>query len=103
ELYSPAFEVQAVGATGAGDCTISGFLAAFAKGLGPEDALTAAVAAGACNVEAADATGGMRPWAEMHQRIEAGWRRRPPAEAMSHWRVCRRTGCMAGPNDARAD
>ncbi|MHC4982071.1 MAG: carbohydrate kinase family protein, partial [Planctomycetota bacterium] len=61
ELYSPAFEVQAVGATGAGDCTIAGFLAAFAKGLGPEDALTAAVAAGACNVEAADATGGMRP------------------------------------------
>jgi sugar/nucleoside kinase (ribokinase family) len=103
ELYSPCFEVRAVGTTGAGDCAIAGFLAAFVKGLGPEDALTAGVAAGACNVEAADATSGVQPWAEMMRRIKSGWRRRPPAAAMSDWRKCADSGVFAGPNDAAAD
>ena len=97
ELYSPPFEVQAVGATGAGDCAIAGFLAAFAKRLGPADALTAAAAAGACNVEAADATSGIRPWEQMQLRIKAGWRRRPPADPFAAWRKCPESGVLAGP------
>lgn len=76
ELWAPAFEVEVVGATGAGDAAIAGFLAALLRGLGPEDALTAAAAVGACNVEAADALSGVRTWEETWARIAAGWPRR---------------------------
>ncbi len=84
ELWAPAFEVGVVGATGAGDAAIAGFLAGLLRGLGPEDALTAAAAVGACNVEAADALSGIRTWDETWARITAGWPRRekgtPPGD-----------------------
>lgn len=73
ELWSPCFKVNLVGTTGAGDATIAGFLAAFLRGLGPEEAINAAVGVGACNVEAADALSGLRTWEETMQRIAAGW------------------------------
>ena len=76
ELRAPCFQVQVAGTTGAGDATIAGFLAALLRGMGPEDALTAAVAVGACNVEAADALSGIRTWDETWARIAAGWPRR---------------------------
>ena len=38
-----------------------------------EEALQAATAVGACNVEAADGVRGIRPWAETWQRINRGW------------------------------
>lgn len=75
ELYAPCFKVNAVGTTGSGDATIAGFLAALVRGLGPDDAAKAAVAVGACNVEAADALGGIRTWEETQDRIKAGWAR----------------------------
>lgn len=73
ELWAPCFQVRVVGTTGAGDATIAGFLSAFLRGLPPEDALTAAVAVGACNVEAADALSGIRTWDATWARIAAGW------------------------------
>jgi len=76
ELWAPCFEVNVVGTTGAGDAAIAGFLAALLRDLSPEEALTAAVAVGACNVEAADALSGIRSWEETWQRIERGWARR---------------------------
>ena len=75
ELWSPCFRVAVAGTVGAGDATIAGFLAALLRGLGPEDALTAAVAVGACNVEAADALSGVRPWEATMARVAAGWPR----------------------------
>lgn len=80
ELRAPCFQVQVAGTTGAGDATIAGFLAALLRGMGPEDALTAAVAVGACNVEAADALSGIRTWDETWARIAAGWPRRLKVE-----------------------
>ena len=44
------------GTTGAGDSTVSGFLAAVCRGADPEAAVTAALATGACSTEAVDAT-----------------------------------------------
>jgi sugar/nucleoside kinase (ribokinase family) len=64
---------ELVGTTGAGDATIAGFLAAMLRGMGPERALVIAAAAGACNVEAADALSGVQPWGKMLARIDAGW------------------------------
>jgi len=76
-LHSTCYEVEVVGTTGAGDCAIAGFLAAVAKGMNPEEALSAAVAAGACGVEAANATGGILPWDKMQWRINSGWKKVP--------------------------
>lgn len=75
EFWAPCFQVEVVGTTGAGDTTIAGFLAGLLRGLSPADTVTAAVAVGACNVEAADALSGVRPWDKTLQRIATGWPR----------------------------
>ena len=76
EMHLPCFKVNVVGTTGAGDCTIAGFLAGVLKGLGPRDTMTAATACGACNVEAADAISGVPTWEKLQARIASGWERR---------------------------
>ena len=76
ELWAPCFRVEVVGTTGAGDAAIAGFIAGLLRGLAPAATLTAAVAVGACNVEAADALSGIRTWDETMGRIAAGWPRR---------------------------
>lgn len=98
ELLTPCFEVEVVGTTGSGDATIAGLLTALTKGLAPADALTAAVAIGACNVEAADSLGGIRPWDDVQARLAAGWKRRPMQIALDGWRAVGDSGIMAGPN-----
>jgi sugar/nucleoside kinase (ribokinase family) len=76
ELWAPCFQVKVVGATGSGDATIAGFLSALLRDLPPDQAVNAAVAVGACNVEAVDALGGIRTWEETLARIAGGWPRR---------------------------
>ena len=85
QLWAPCFQVQVVGTTGAGDATIAGFLSAWLRGLGPEQAMTAAVAVGACNVEAADALSGIRSWEATLSRVAAGWPRLPMAPTTEGW------------------
>jgi len=75
EMWAPCFKTTVVGTTGSGDATIAGFLAGLLRELTPAQALTAAVAVGACNIEAADALGGLRPWEETMDRVAAGWER----------------------------
>jgi sugar/nucleoside kinase (ribokinase family) len=77
EYWAPCFRVRVIGTTGAGDATIAGFLAALLRGLTPSETITAAVAIGACNVEAADALSGLRSWDETIRRVRAGWERLP--------------------------
>ncbi|MBI5668603.1 MAG: carbohydrate kinase family protein [Chloroflexi bacterium] len=77
EVYAPAFEVNVAGTTGAGDSAYAGFLAALLRGLPPDTAARLACAVGACNVEAADATSGVRTWDETQARLNAGWPLRP--------------------------
>jgi sugar/nucleoside kinase (ribokinase family) len=77
ELWAPCFQVQVAGTTGAGDATIAGFLATLLRDRNPEEAITNAVAVGACNVEASDALSGLRSWDETIQRIDSGWERLP--------------------------
>lgn len=75
ELWSPCFQVNVVGTTGAGDATIAGFLSGLLRGMSLEETLTAAVAVGACNTEAADALSGVRSWQETWRRVNRGWAR----------------------------
>ncbi len=51
-MWAPCFDVEVVGTTGSGDATIAGFLSALLRDASPEEAMTMAVAVGACNVEA---------------------------------------------------
>jgi len=86
ELWAPCFVPdELVGTTGAGDATIAGFLAALLRGAGPERALTIAAAVGACNVEAADALSGVRPWDETLARVDAGWLQAPMRIDVPGW------------------
>jgi sugar/nucleoside kinase (ribokinase family) len=85
ELLSPCFEVKVAGTTGSGDCTIAGFLTALLYGLSPEEAATAGVAVGACNVEQPDATSGVPGWRQVQERIQEGWPRRPISVALPGW------------------
>lgn len=99
QLITPCFQVDVVGTTGSGDCTIAGFLAGVIKGLSPVDAVTAAVATGACNVEAADAISGVRSWQDMQERIASGWPRRTVRFDLPYFQAIDSKGLFAGPAD----
>jgi sugar/nucleoside kinase (ribokinase family) len=77
ELWAPCFDVDVIGTTGSGDATIAGFISALLREATPAEAMTMAVAVGACNVEAADALSGVRSWPDTRQRIAQGWARLP--------------------------
>lgn len=75
ELWSPVFEVNVKGTTGAGDATIAGFMTAFMKGESPERCLTLANAVGGTSVEALDSSSGLASWQDVLARLERGWTR----------------------------
>jgi sugar/nucleoside kinase (ribokinase family) len=100
ECWSPCFKTHVAGTTGAGDSTIAGFLAAIMKGFSIEETMTFAVAVGACNVEAEDATSGIVSWDEVQERIRGAWERldeccKPPSD----WRWDNKNQIWYGPTD----
>lgn len=101
ELWAPAFVVEVVSTNGAGDAAVAGFLASVLRGGRPSDAVTWSAAAVACNVEAADATSGVRTWAETEQRMACGWDRRPLTIAAPGWTWDARAQVWHGPHDER--
>jgi len=101
QLLAPCFQVEMVGTTGSGDCTAAGFLAGLLHGLPPEGAMTAAVAVGACSVEAADATSGVPSWDKVQERIAEGWARHKAKLSLPSWEWDEKGGIWRGPNDAR--
>ena len=63
ELWCPAYRVEHIEtATGSGDSSIAGFLAALVRGHGVEDALHLANCAGCHNLSGPDAVSGLRDW-----------------------------------------
>ena len=72
ELWAPCFQVDVVGTAGSGDATIAGFLSALLRDMTPEQAVNAAVAVGACNVEAADTLAASAPGMRRCVRMAAG-------------------------------
>jgi sugar/nucleoside kinase (ribokinase family) len=73
QVYQPCFDVKVVGAIGAGDCTIAGFLTALIKEQTLENAAESAVGAGSCNVEKADALSGIPDWETLQNRLNSSW------------------------------
>lgn len=79
ELFTGIYSVDEVkSSTGAGDCSIAGMLAALIKNAEPEQAITMAVAAGAYNVTATSAAGGIVPFEEMEKKVLGGWKKNDP-------------------------
>ncbi|MBZ0299083.1 MAG: carbohydrate kinase family protein [Anaerolineae bacterium] len=75
EGWHAPFAAEVASTVGAGDAAIAGFLASLLRGLPPQEALRWACAVGACCVEAADATSGVRSWQETQNRLDDGWER----------------------------
>jgi len=98
QLVAPCFDVEVVGATGSGDCTIAGFLAGLVQGLSPEQCLRSAVAVGACNVQSADATSGIPAWSEVQVRMQQ-WQPKPIRMQLDGWQDDAAKGLLAGPAD----
>jgi sugar/nucleoside kinase (ribokinase family) len=101
ELLATCYQVEVAGTTGAGDCTIAGFLAGLLKGLSPESVMRAAVAVGACNVERQDAVSGIPSWETVQRRIEAGWPKRANRLRLDGWRYHADAELWIGPNDGK--
>lgn len=100
ELWTPCFRVDVAGTTGSGDATIAGFLAALLRGLSAEQAVTMAVAVGACNIEAADALSGIRSWEETQARVAGGWPRHAMRLDAAGWRFDGQQDLWVGPAKA---
>ena len=99
ELFSPCFRVEVAGTTGAGDCTIAGFLAAILHDVEPEEALLTAAAVGAYSVERADATSGVPSWENVRRRIQAGWQQYMPDIPLPDWQQNVHNAVWRGPYD----
>jgi len=67
EFSVPAFEVDVLDTTGAGDCFAGGFIAALQRGLSPREAARVGNAAGALSVRRVGAVGGLLGWEDTQQ------------------------------------
>ncbi len=85
ELLAPCFEVDVAGTTGSGDTTIAGFLAGMLQGQPLPEALTLAVAVGACSVEVPDATSGVPALSKVLRRMRRGWARKSTSMPVAGW------------------
>lgn len=78
EVWEPSFHVDNyAGATGSGDSSIAGFLAAYLYGLSLEETIRYACAVGGLNVTAPDALSGLKTWDETVTLVKAGWKKNP--------------------------
>lgn len=70
EIWIPPYKAEYIAsATGSGDCSIAGFLAAYLKGESPERAALFANAVGCQNLAAMDAVSGVLGWKETVERV----------------------------------
>lgn len=76
QIWQPAFQVEVVGTTGAGDAAYAGLLAALIRGLDVQACARWACAVAACNIEAADPTSGVLTWEATQARLSSNWRTR---------------------------
>ena len=87
ELWAPCFQVEVVGTTGSGDATIASFLSAILRNTSVQQALTMAVAVGACSVEGPDSLSCVLTWENTADRIDQGWPRHPLDLSVYGWEI----------------
>lgn len=101
EIFTPCYRVNMVGATGAGDTTIAGFLAALFDGSAPETAIHFATAVGGSACEAPDATSGVPDAGTIAKRMAAGWEKNVVSLDISGWVIPKYGTIWTSPNDPR--
>jgi sugar/nucleoside kinase (ribokinase family) len=99
QLLAPCFRTRVAGTTGAGDCTVAGFICGLLAGIEPVAVITNAVGVGACCTEAADATSGIPAWDTVIKRIDSGWQRHGPKIDMPGWHWDEGDAVWKGPGD----
>ena len=99
QLLAPCFRTSVAGTTGAGDCTIAGFIAGLLSGTDPVAVITNAAGVGACCTETSDATSGIPAWQTVIDRINSGWQRLDPKIDMSGWQWDEGGAVWKGPRD----
>jgi sugar/nucleoside kinase (ribokinase family) len=71
EVFSaPAFEIDVLDTTGAGDCFAGGYLAAIQRGLSPKEAARVGNAVGALSVRRVGAVAGLLSWEETQEWMD---------------------------------
>ena len=102
ELFEPSYRVQEiVSATGAGDCAIAGFLAAFLRGGTLDDAMRYACAVGAQNLSAADAVSGVKGWDAASEQVGGRAEKNSVDIPLEGWEHDEAAGHYVGPRDGR--
>ncbi len=103
ELFEPSYKVdKVVSATGAGDCAIAGFLAAYLRGCGVSDALRYACAVGAQNLRATDTISGIMDWDRTVEQVASRPARNDVSITLNRWRYDESAEHYAGPRDGKA-
>ena len=102
ELFEPSYAVERiVSATGAGDCAIAGFLAAFLRGLDVDEALRYACAVGAQNLRAADSISGVRSWEQTAEQVASRPAKNDVTVPLDGWRHDGQGAHYVGPADVQ--
>ena len=100
EIWAPSLAAEKFGsATGAGDASIAGFIAAYLKGYCPEDTLQIANILGWQNVRGLDALSTIEDWDETVKTLADKKRRRNMLDLDSNWRYSEADQLYYGPND----
>ena len=100
ELFCPAFVApQVASATGSGDSSIAGFLAAFIRKLPIETCLKYACLVGWQNVQVLDAISGIKNWEETKRIYEQGVAIHDVKWKSKEWYWNEQYKLWAGPND----
>ena len=77
EHYAPAFAVEVVNTTGAGDACYAGLLTALLHGADPVTAVRMANGVAAYSIQAPDSNSGVPHWGGVEQSVTEGWALRP--------------------------
>jgi len=100
EIWVPSLAAEKFSsATGAGDASIAGFIAAYLKGYCPEDTLQIANILGWQNVRGLDALSTIEDWDETVKMLADKKRRRNVLDLDSNWRYSEADQLYYGPND----
>jgi sugar/nucleoside kinase (ribokinase family) len=100
-LWAPSFKAEKIAsATGAGDATIAGFMAAVVRGCPPDKALNIANTVGWENVRNVDALSGIEDWDATLSYMQQKKRARNELELEKHkWKWSDDLDLYVGPND----
>lgn len=86
ELFSTVYDIENVlSTTGAGDCSIAGFIAALLADYSPEMAVNTACAAGSIAITTYGATDGVVPLDELLAMINKGWKKSGARQKYHKW------------------